>query len=330
MPSPKQRKRFSQNSDWVAFLDELKASEKGITGGDLYQFRAAVYKEIEELRERPLLVYAADFLSGKDRHGAATALDLQDMDGFIDLVGAVPDGADAVDVAIESPGGSPEAVERIVLLLRNRFAKVSFLVPHSAYSAATMLALSGDEVLLHPGATLGPIDPQINGIPARSIRRGFDKVRDLLKDEGPEALPAYLPLIEKHSLEILEICDDSLKLSKELACEWMEQYMFAGAAGKKEIVERAVDYFSDYDTHKTHSRPLTFSKLEKFGLNVIVAEPVLARLMREVHVLITGFFGVTPFVKLFENSDGLSWGRQIATAPTQPAGESPQVGTNPR
>src|SRR5258706_219264 len=121
------------------------------------------------------------------------------------------------DVLIHSPGGSPEATERIVALLRSRFrADVQFLVPHSAYSAATMLVLSGNQIILHPSATLGPIDPQVNGLPARSIRRGFDKIRELLRSEGPEALPAYLPLIEKHSIEILEICDDSLKLSKEL------------------------------------------------------------------------------------------------------------------
>ncbi|MQY59252.1 MAG: hypothetical protein GH144_06555 [Clostridia bacterium] len=36
-----------------------------------------------------------------------------------------------------------------------------FLIPHTAYNAATMLALSGDEILMDDRSTLGPIDPQI-------------------------------------------------------------------------------------------------------------------------------------------------------------------------
>jgi len=231
-------------------------------------------------------------------------------------------------VLVHSPGGSPEATERIVSILRNRFeADVQFLVPHSAYSAATMLALSGNQIIMHPSATLGPIDPQVNGIPARSIRRGFEKVRELLEKSGPEALPAYLPLIEKHSLEILEICDDSLKLSKELVTEWLGKYMFAGTEAT-EAINRAVDFFSDYDTHKTHSRPLMFDKLRGLGLKISIAEPPLRNLMREAYILLNGFFAVTEFVKVFEDSRGLSWGRKVhllTERQPQPAQEKSEV-----
>jgi hypothetical protein len=186
-----------------------------------------------------------------------------------------------------------------------------------------MLALSGNEVILHPSATLGPIDPQINGIPARSIRRGFDKVRELLKKEGPEALPAYIPLIEKHSLEVLEICDDSLKLSKELVGEWLLKYMFDGVSERATEIEKVVEFFSNYDEHKTHNRPLTFDKIQKFNLRIALAESPLRELMREAHILITGFFSVSSFVKLYENTTGLSWGRQFQIL--QPQG-APQPG----
>ena len=57
-----------------------------------------------------------------------------------------------------------DAAERLVKILRSNFDEVNFLIPHSAYSAATMLALSGDSIVMHPSAVLGPIDPQVNGI----------------------------------------------------------------------------------------------------------------------------------------------------------------------
>jgi len=186
-----------------------------------------------------------------------------------------------------------------------------------------MLALSGNQIIMHPSATLGPIDPQVNGIPARSIRRGFDKIRELLREEGPEALPAYLPLIEKHSIEILEICDDSLKLSKELVTEWLGKYMFAESESS-DVIAAVVDFFSDYDTHKTHSRPLMFDKLKALGLKISLAEPPLRELMREAYITLNGFFGASGFVKVFENAHGLSWGRQFLALPTAQKQPSPE------
>ncbi len=306
------RRKFTRVSDWHDFLNELKQTENPQI--NLYNLRQACYREIERQRERPLLVYAVKFPlpSVQPQFSPPISIDLEDIDGFTDLVDSVSD-ADKVDILIHSPGGSPEAVERIVSLLRASFEDVSFLIPHSAYSAATMLALSGDEIILHPGASLGPIDPQINGIPARALKRGFEKAKKALKDEGPEALPAYVPLIEKYSLELLEICEDYEQLSQELVTTWLSKYMFKGDASKHQQIQKAVSFFSDYDTHRTHSRALTFDKVAPLGLNIKLAENDLRSLMREAHILLNGFFDLTIFVKVFENGDGLSWGKQFQT-----------------
>jgi ClpP class serine protease len=45
--------------------------------------------------------------------------------------------------------------------LRNKFAHIRFIIPSLAKSAATMLVMSGDEILMDTGAELGPIDPQM-------------------------------------------------------------------------------------------------------------------------------------------------------------------------
>lgn len=303
MAETSKRQRIATLNAWHQFIARVISSGEEI---NFYDLRRACYQEIEALRGRPLFVYAAKFPSTL---GAPISIDVTDVDGFTDLVGSV-EGA-SVDILLHSPGGSPEATERIVSIIRNTFDNVTFLIPHSAYSAATMLALSGNRIILHPSATLGPIDPQINGTPARSIRRGFDKIRDLLKTEGPEALPAYLPLIEKHSIELLEICDDFLKLSKELATEWLSTYMFAGRSDAADVIEKAVNFFSNYDEHKTHSRPLMLDKIQPLGLMVERADGDLRELMWEAHILLDGFFNASAFVKLFENSQGLSWGRQV-------------------
>src|SRR3989344_2275034 len=309
MESPQQqRKKFKTAQDWNDFIGQAQQSGQKMTGKDLFALRKACYEEIEKRRGRPLLVYATKFLEGVPQ-GAPNFIDLTDVDGFTDLINSVK-GNGSVDVLLHSPGGRPDATERLVGLLRGKFDEVNFLIPHSAYSAATMLALSGNSIILHPSAILGPIDPQINGVPARSIKRGFEKAKERIAKEGPEALPAYIPLIEKYSLELLELCEDSEKLSKDLVSAWLKKYMFKGEKVDKKI-KKAVSYFSDYDTHLMHSRPLPIDKLTAFGLKIELADDTLQDLLWEAYILLNGFFNVSPFVKLYESAHGVSWGKQF-------------------
>lgn len=302
--------KFLNNQDWYNYLKDN--GKKPTLLADIAELRKAAYKKIEDLRKRPLIIYATSFLDQLPP-GSPISIDLSDVDGFTDLVNSIPKKHKTVDVLLHSPGGKPDATERIVNILRRRFKEVHFIVPHSAYSAATMLALSGNTVTLHGSATLGPIDPQLDGIPARSIKRGFEKVREIIKKEGAEALPPYIPLIEKYSIHLLEICDDSEKLAKDLVSVWLNEYMFEGKKDRqtKSNVRKAVKYFSDYDRHLLHARPITFEKIKEFGLKVEYAPENLEKAIWEAYILINGFFNITPFVKLFENSEGVSWGRQV-------------------
>lgn len=304
-----QRKKFKTTQDWNDFIAASQQSGQKMTGKDLFALRKACYEEIEKYRERPLLIYATKFLEGAPQ-GAPNFIDLSDVDGFTDLINSVK-GNDSVDVLLHSPGGRPDATERLVGLLRGKFKEVNFLIPHSAYSAATMLALSGNRIILHSSATLGPIDPQINGIPVRSIKRGFEKIKEKIAKEGPETLPAYIPLIEKYSIDLLELCEDAEKLSKELVSAWLKKYMFKGEKNVGRKITKAVKYLTDYDKHLMHSRPLPLEKLTEFGLRIELADDTLHDLLWEAYIMIKGFFSVTPFVKLYENAHGVSWGKQL-------------------
>lgn len=306
--------RFSSHQDWHNFIASRQSNPP--SGAELFQLRKNCYSEIERYRGVPLLIYATKFL--ENHFGVQNTIDLSDVEGFVDLINSIPDSKKEVDVLLHSPGGRPDATERIVYILRGKFDKVNFLIPHSAYSAATMLSLSGNKIILHPNATLGPIDPQINGIPARSIKRGFEKVKDSIRKEGPESLPAYIPLIEKYSLDLLELCEDSEKLSRTLVSDWLHKYMFEGKKGFSKLISKAVVFFSNYDKHLLHSRPLVFSRISKYDLKIELGDPTLSSLMWESFILLNGFFSLTPFVKLFENAHGVSYGRQQIPIPINP------------
>jgi len=306
MPSQQQNRiKFKTTQDWHNYLSK---STGKIEANAIQKLRQDCYKDIEQHRKRPLLVYATKFFEIPP--GIPNFIDFPDVEGWVDLVNSVKDSKE-VDVLLHSPGGRPDATERLVELLRNHFEEVNFLIPHSAYSAATMLALSGDSIILHPSAVLGPIDPQINGIPARAIKRSFEKIKEKLNKEGSEALLPYIPLIEKYSLELLELCEDSEKLSTELVTDWLKKYMFKEERNGNEKIQKAVKYFSNYDEHLIHTRPLSIKKLSKLELNIKPADEVLQDLMWEAYILINGFFNISPFVKLYENTKGISWGKQF-------------------
>ena len=303
-PSQQNRIKIKSTQDWHNFIKQSNTQINPFT------LRENCYKDIEKVRSRPLLVYATKFLEGTSP-GTPNFIDLPDVDGFTDLINSVKNN-DAVDVLLHSPGGRPDATERLVKLLRSHFKEVDFLIPHSAYSAATMLALSGNNIILHPSATLGPIDPQINGLPARIRKNGFEKIKERISKEGPKTLPAYIPLIEKSiSLELLELCEDSEKLSIALVSSWLKQYMFKDTKDASEKIKKAVKYLSNYDEHLIHSRPVSIERLISFGLKIKYADDALQELLWEAHILINGFFTITPFVKLYENTKGISWGKQF-------------------
>jgi hypothetical protein len=85
--------------------------------------------------------------------------DLEDVYNAFRATGVTPDEKlDTLDVLIESYGGDPVAGYRLAQLIRDFAGSVRFLVAAHAYSAATILCFSGNEIRLGHYAGLSPID----------------------------------------------------------------------------------------------------------------------------------------------------------------------------
>jgi ClpP class serine protease len=166
-------------------LDELPVTYQAISDFFGYEreinpfpLRLETASRLERATGRPLICYVSR--TSNVPEGAPAFIDDSDLIGFNDLVQSVD--SDEVDVLIVSNGGSPDATERIIRLLRANFGHVRFIVPANAYSAATLACFSGDEILVDARGALGPIDFQIDGIPARAILRGFEKAAPLCQE----------------------------------------------------------------------------------------------------------------------------------------------------
>lgn len=85
-----------------------------------------------------------------------------------------------VALMICSPGGSIEPAFQSSKLCKN-YSATTFrvIVPRQAKSAATLIALGADEIHMGPLSQLGPIDPQIGGLPALGIAAALDRIAEL-------------------------------------------------------------------------------------------------------------------------------------------------------
>jgi len=281
------------------------------------KFRIDTIKAIEAITGRPLIVYAAN--TRRSGISIPTTIDHSDITGFSDLI----EGIDSknIDIVLHSPGGSAEATERIVNLLRENFDHIRFLIPNIAYSAATMLALSGDEILMDDRSTLGPIDPQIimstpqgvTTVPVQEVLDAFERFRKVLKKEGVKSLPAYLPMLQKYDLHTFETCRKAKSLAKTLTQTWLEEYMLKGLPDKKKKAKQITRKFSSHKENLSHGRPIGIRKARKFGLIITDLRnlPDLRKKLWELYCAIELYFDRTIVVKLFENSRGVSWARKF-------------------
>lgn len=121
-----------------------------------YSERKELYESIEEKRGCPLIVYATS-----SRQGATGNMASDVIPEFAKQLMAIPKDETEIDILIVSNGGDPTVSWRIISLLRERFTKIGVLLPYTAYSAATLLALGADEIIMHPFSNLGPVDPQL-------------------------------------------------------------------------------------------------------------------------------------------------------------------------
>lgn len=115
--------------------------------------RQAIIKKIRDRTGHPVICYVC---------GDGTIVDRDDTLGFADLLHNVRRGSD-LDLMIHSGGGDIDAAEKLIELVRRRVGTghLRVIVPDYAKSAATLMVLGADSILMSDTSELGPIDPQV-------------------------------------------------------------------------------------------------------------------------------------------------------------------------
>ncbi len=139
--------------------------------------RRRLIREIEAETGRTLLCYVSrDSIDQADTYHLTRLLEAVNQEARITLL-------------LDSPGGDIDAAEKFVHLLREVCESSSesspaleVVVPHRAKSAATLIALGADRIVMSDSSELGPIDPQFpyagDWVPVFALLRAYEKAEE--------------------------------------------------------------------------------------------------------------------------------------------------------
>ncbi len=240
---------------------------------------------------------------------ALALLNLSDKDGFTEATRRI-DGT-KLDVLLQSLGGLAEAVESIVAILRGKYKSLRFIVPSVAKSAATMLALAGDQVVGSTATELGPIDPQMptgrgGYAPAQAILDQFDAATTALKKD-PASMPAWLPILQQYAPSLLQECRNRQALSEKLVSTWLETYMFKGEANAADHAKDVAAKLNEHNIWLAHGRRVDLKWLKdaaKVNVLDLKTKPALEAAVWGLHLAIGITFSSSGAFKIVENSKG--------------------------
>jgi ClpP class serine protease len=123
-----------------------------------------------------------------------------------------------IDLILHTPGGMVLAAMQIARAIRAHPSKVTVHVPVYAMSGGTLLALAANEIVMDDFSVLGPIDPQIMGVPAA----GFVEVKSQKPIAEINDLTLMFAGVSEKALKqvkagALELIGDRLPSEKALA-----------------------------------------------------------------------------------------------------------------
>jgi len=237
-----------------------------------------------------------------------------DMTGFMEACSNIGNER-KLDLFLHSPGGDPDAVEQICEYLRTRFDHIRAIVPLNAMSAATMIALGADEILMGAHSQLGPIDPQLTVVmpegprtySAQAIKDQFALAVEQCKD--PENLNAWLPILRSYAPGLLAACDHAAERAKKIVADALRDHMFADAENPEQQAIETADWFGDAEEFLSHGRPVRREQARKHGIviNDLEDDDELQDAVLSVHHATLLTMANLPVLKLIENHTERLW-----------------------
>jgi len=181
-----------------------------------------------------------------------------------------------IDLVLHSYGGAVDTPFKVVTLIREFCDEFAVIVPFVAKSAASMLVLGADEVVMGPISELGPIDPLVKHpvykdilIPVQVVWHCLDYLQRSISNSPDPEVASFMvtPILDKLDPWLIGDYYKTLKASKQYAETLLSRYMLKNDPERVQNVTQALTekYFS-------HGYPIGCREAKDLGLIVTEAQ----------------------------------------------------------
>jgi hypothetical protein len=238
--------------------------------------RVCFIKRLEQLRASKVLVYFS-----------YTPLDdsiLIPLYKQLKEIGHTP----KIDLFLHSYGGSVDTPYKVVMLIREFCDEFAVIVPFAAKSAASMLVLGSDEVVMGPISELGPIDPLVKHpiykdllVPVQAVWHCLDYLqRSIITSNDPEIASFMVtPLLNKLDPWLIGDYEKTIKASSQYAETLLSRYMLNDSPEKVKTVTQALT-----EGYYSHGYPICRREAKELGLKVTEAQGELWDVIWELYL----------------------------------------------
>lgn len=291
--------------NWHDVLSELKK-----TGSGHDVIRRKYLKRLYGITKRNIILYYSGWLQKPGILFAA--LNDSDKNGFMTVINKM-DHSKGLDLILHTPGGESAATESLVDYLHSMFStNIRAIIPQIALSAGTMIACACKEILMGKHSSLGPIDPQYQGMPAHGVVEEFKRAYDEIKID-PVKAAVWQPIIAKYKPTLIGECEKAIVWSNEMVKEWLINGMLSNEQDAEQIADNILVELGDHALTKSHARHLPMKKCREIGLKVLAIEDdqKLQEAVLSVHHACIHTLSATDSIKIIENHNGIAYIQQV-------------------
>jgi ATP-dependent protease ClpP protease subunit len=279
--------------------------------------RRKYLKLLHEHTGRNVIAYYSGWLS----KGGVLFSDINDEDknGFMTTVHKL-DKRLGLDLILHTPGGGIAATQSIVNYLQKMFGKdIRAIVPQIAMSAGTIVACCCKEIWMGKQSNLGPIDPQLRGIPAHGVVQEFKRAIKEVKNDASRIV-IWQQIIGQYRPTFLGQCENAIKWSNDFVEQQLVGGMFESMPDKKNRAKRVTKALSNYPKNKSHDRHFDLEDCEKMGLVIkrLEGDDTMQDLVLTVHHCYMNVMMNSTAYKIIENHNGVALAKM-----TQPQAPTP-------
>ena len=304
--------------NWNYVLREIQKEPNDPSGGESAsdKIRKKYLQQLHDHTGRNIICYYSGWLSKPNVEGSE--INDEDKNGLMLCIHGM-DRKKGLDLFLHTPGGNGAATESLVHYIRQMFGDdVRAFVPQLAMSAGTIIACSCKEIYMGKHSNLGPVDPQINGIPAYAVTEEIERAYNEIKADPDKAMIWQL-MMQRITPGFVQQCHWAIEAGREMVAKFLRANMLSHLPdGQRETVTEEIAHkLSKIAGRKGHDNHLHADECKSIGLVIKdledPADKKLQDLVLTVHHCFIYTLSNTPAFKIIENHVGRRYVKIVQT-----------------